>query len=407
MEISVVIQNNFPNDREIRTEKITKSINTLGHSATILARNSQTDPGRGTIHSDSLPAEEVLPYATVRRFSWMAGTRFGSVVLAPIPFNPFWLLWMTLEFRRQKPDLVIAADLRAGLTAVIAARVFGIPIIVDLRENFPEFAKQLSSEGFVDAVTMNPRFVAFLERVLIRLSDHVWVVIEEKKWALVERGVPNEKISIVSNTPLRTDVSEDTECPYPEDSFEGFSLVYAGLINDFRGLDLMIDGVDELVSKGQTDVYLIIAGDGPHREQLERKAAELAVTDNVLFTGWIDSEQIPAFLKSGDIGVIPHRVNGYTHTTVPNKLFDYMAAGLPVLTTNAAPIRRIVRDVECGRVLPSNPTGEDVAEAVTELRKSDSFCDYVDNGRDAIDDRFNWDRETDQIRADITALTEG
>jgi len=402
MDIGIAIKNNFPADREVRARKIAKSLHQDGDDVRIFARNDRSDPARGQIADSFPPTRERLSYATVHRFSWGVRTALGSVITAPIPFNPFWILWLILQFRRTGIDVVVASDLRAGSCAVVAAKLAGVPVVVDLRENHTELVRVLPRSSLLDRIVKHPGLIALVERTVIAGADQLWVVTPERK-----RDLPSNatgRTHVVSNTPLLSEIESRTDGGAPVDvSPDRQTLVYVGLLNDFRGLDPVIESLELLVDSG-LEVELIVAGEGPHRLSLEAKARLIGVSDRVQFIGWIDAEDVPAFLAAGDIGLVPHDVNSFTNTTVPNKLFDCMSVGIPVATSNMDSVARIVEDVGCGRVFRPDSSPPCVAATLRSMLTDDNLAEMGRRGRAAVLEEYKWQREAGRIRRTLDSL---
>lgn len=407
MEIGLVIANNYPLDREVRTKRVSKTLDDNDHSVTVFGYNSRSDAARGTIQGEFLPTTDRLEYANVLRFSWLVSVPVLSFLTRPLPFNPLWLAWMIIGFAREDVDLVVACDIRAGPTAIVAAKLLGIPVIVDVRENFPEYAKLLSTGSLVDRIQHNELIVRRLEEFVFRQADEVWVVTEERRDSLDVRLRNQANITVVKNVPSLAESQQDTSRAVEPigSTRSGFTFVYVGVINDYRGLDPIIEALGHVES--HDGIHVIIAGEGPHRPALERLATRLGVQDSVTFTGWIDSEEVPAFLNSGDVGLIPHDVNAFTNTTLPNKLFDCMLQGLPVLATDMAPVSRIVRETGCGRIIPRNAEPEDITSIMTDMMQTDSLLEMGENGRRAVETRYNWEVESKTVLESVERVSRG
>lgn len=413
MKVGIVTISNFPTGRQIRTESIAKAIDSDGSEAVVFARNTRSDPARGNVKAELDDREETLPYALVRRFSWLSSTRLFGLVTAPIPVNPFWILWLSIGFSRRDIDIAVAGDLRSGLPTAIAGRLLGIPVVFDLRENYVGLAQALPVDSPVDYLVQNPTAIGALESVTIRLADAVWVVVDERRDQLLDQGVSPEKVTVVSNTPDlsnegESDPAVDQTSASVEREFEwpGFTLVYVGVVNEFRGLDLMLEAIAHLRREGDESIHLAIAGEGPYRETLERRTGRLGVSEQVTFVGWLDPARIPAFLATGDVGVVPHRVSPLTEYTIPNKLFDYMMAELPVLTRDITPIRRIVEENDCGCVLPADATPSETATRIRRLRDAE-LSRLGRNGREAVEEEYNWSTDAARVRESLARLHEG
>jgi len=410
MNAGIVMQDNFPVDRQIRSKRIARSLDEDGSDVVIFARNTGTDPAKGELGTETRPKTEQLSYALVRRFSFLSSTPLFKIITAAVPLNPAWILWLLLVFSEHDIDVVVAGDLRTGISAAVAAKLLGIPVVLDLRENYVGLAKSIPADSLLDRIVQNEQLIGLLEQSTIKLADIVWIVVEERREELIASGVPPSKLVVVSNTPELGQQQEPNGGAESTDdeaelyNWPGFTLVYVGVLNEFRGLDLMIEAIAALREQGNDSVHLAIAGDGPHKESLERRSRKLGVTEQVTFLGWIDSEQVSAFLASGDVGVIPHRVTPLTEQTVPNKLFDCMMVGLPVLARDMAPIRRIIESERCGWVLPRGVAPAETAAKISEIQTMD--IEHIgENGRKAVEQRYNWEHEAKQVTESLRALT--
>ena len=400
MNVGLVVQNNFPEAQEVRARKIAESLSREGHDIDVFARNTARNPHSEAVRDD--PACEQLSYATVRRFSWLFPGAMHELLTAPVPVNPFWTVWLTRQFRRASIDVAVVGDIRLGIPTIAAARIVDVPVVVDLRENYPEWARVLPRESLVDHFALNPTMIGAIERLVVRLADKAWVVVEERRQELLARGVPDEKLRVVSNTPALDELEGNDDTA----SFDwpGFTFGYLGMLDEFRNLQIAIEALAEAVTE-EPDVRLVIGGEGPYRSALERRARTLGVAERVVFAGWIDPEDAAAFRRSWDVGLIPHEPNAFTDTTVPNKLFDYMAAGLPVLATDTAPVARIVAEADCGVTVPRPATPSRFATAMCELRRSAGTAEYGTNGRAAVRDTYNWKHESEVVSASLAELT--
>jgi hypothetical protein len=113
--VGIVVQDNYPLDRDVRTRKMAKSLTGSGATVSVFARNSLDDPDLGAIRDEHPPRSEDIGYAQVYRFSWLLSTWLFPLVTAKLPVNPFWMLWLALRFRGADLDAVVACDVRAAL----------------------------------------------------------------------------------------------------------------------------------------------------------------------------------------------------------------------------------------------------------------------------------------------------
>ena len=402
MHVGIPIENNFPEAQEVRARRFARAFDAAGHDVTILARNTATDEEREAARRD--PPRERLAYATVRRFSLLFGTPLHALLTLPVPVNPLWVVWLLVECRRADVDALVVGGIRVSVPAIVAGRLLGVPVAVDVRENYAEWARTLPKESLADRVQTDPRLVGAVERLSVRLADAVFVVVEERREGLVAEGVDPGKVHVVGNTP---DLAEATEFDalaadgdgtgddVPDYDWPGFAMVYLGYVQELRGLDTLVEAVPYILEAGE-EVHLVVGGEGDHKPTLEALVRERGLEEYVHFAGWVEPEHGPAFLASGDVGVIPHRLSPFTHTTVPNKLFDYMLVGLPVLATAMRPVERIVTEEECGRIIPEGTSPAEVAEVVVDLKRGDRERMGA-NGRRAVEERYNWSRDAGRL----------
>lgn len=398
MNVGIITSNNYPTDREVRTRKIAKSLDQNGDEVYILCRNTTSDPARGEFDSDIESTRESLDYATVLRFSWFKGTPVFDMVTAPLPFNPLWILWIVVTLWREDIDVMVGTNLRAGPAGIIASKLLGRPVIVDIQENHVELAKRLPKETIFDNLAHNPKVISSIEQFIYKFADEIWVVTEERREVMGGDVANSGRVCVVRNVPYLQELNEySAQETLPSFDWPGFTLVYVGVLNDFRGLDLILKALaDDATSD---EVSFAIGGEGPYRDTLEATASRLGISDRVFFEGWIDSENVPRFLESGDVGVIPHEVNAFTNTTVPNKLFDMMIAGLPILATNMKPVEHVIEDVECGTVVPPDETA--VAKAIEDFRFEEDLNQMGQNGRGAVRQQYNWETASESMISSV------
>jgi glycosyltransferase involved in cell wall biosynthesis len=98
------------------------------------------------------------------------------------------------------------------------------------------------------------------------------------------------------------------------------------------------------------------------------------------------------WIKATDIGVIPHRDTEFIRTTVPNKLFQYMAASAMVIVSDVGPLSRIAEETDCGvSFRPDSPV--DFAEAIRQwLKRTEERIERGRKGRKAVEERYCWEK---------------
>lgn len=386
LKIGIVIDVDYPHVGEVRPRKLARSFRQSGHEVVFVSWNSR-----------QRPATEILPDGIVHRFGYLLRSRCFRLASATFPANPFWVAWIMSVAHRQGLDCLIVSNLRLALPAIMAGKLLRLPVVVDLQENTPEVVKLYAKTRWVHYISKNSWLVKALDRLCASLADHVWVVTPERIEYLPRRVRSQARVSVVSNTPGLEEVAP----PKEPRTGSGFDLVYVGLFAPGVGsVELILDALADVVARDKR-VRLLIGGG----TQLEAQVKEMGLADNVVFAGMIPPDQLTAWLQRGDLGVIAYNVNPSTNTTISNKLFHYMAAGLAVLSTDMAPTRRIIEEAGCGAIIPQNTTPQQLAELILAMKDSPlELAAMGQRGRQAVLDKYNWETDFSQAQKTICAL---
>lgn len=308
------------------------------------------------------------------------------------------------------PDVIVgsSAHLLAGLAALVAARRLRVPWVLEVRDFWPSALVDL---GAIKRGGMTHRALLRLERYLYERAARIVSVPPNGTLRLRELGLRTGTLVHVPNfsaAPASTDDASPTATAMPPTldaafgAFAGrFILVYAGSLGQAQGWQSALEALAEL---GHTDarraaaIGLILIGDGVQRAALERSITELGL-DNVLIHGPIDKAAVPAALARADAGVLQLGDAGFLkYGLSPNKLFDYFAAGKPVLIASAHPT--IVDEAGAGlRYEPGDPGA--FTEAVTRLMElpADERRRMGERGRELVRTRYSIGAVTDTYEA--------
>jgi glycosyltransferase involved in cell wall biosynthesis len=366
---------------DVRTEKICAALTAGGHDVHILARNKK----RSSV-------TESLPEATVHRMSplSLAGPTFDRILGFPAFFNPRWIRLVGRATRELRPDVIIVRDLPLCPLAIAVGRWYGVPVILDMAENYAAMMQEIWDAGRqrpFDFVIRNPRAVSSVEAYCLRRIETVITVVEESSERLIAAGLPAHRTAVVSNTPSRQRVVAAQPRDY--DTAAPLRIVYLGLMEIPRGIEQLIAAVG-LMHRGGHDVLLSLIGAGRDERIFHEQVADSSLSSVVEFHGYVPNKRALELVAAADVGVVPHHANDSWNSTIPNKLFDYMAVGLPVVSSDAIPAARVVRETGAGEVFRSG----DASDLARALR---IFADPVkrraagEAGRAAVLDSYNWE----------------
>ncbi len=391
MNILYIWDGDYPWD--IRVDKVCTSLQKEMHKLHIICRNLKrnllTDSYNGaTLHR--------LPYLP----AWLGS--LNNFFSFPAFFSPVWLLRIYNVAKSQHCDCIIVRDLPMALAGILIAKLTHVPCILDMAECYPEMLRcawKFEKLSLSVILVKNPWYADIVEQIVMKYISHVWVMIEESKERLLRLGVDVKKISIVSNTPI-VERFEELHLPARNDNL--YHMIYVGLLNPSRGLDTVLDAIFLYIKKS-ADFHFTIVGSGKHEDFLKNKVKELQLERFVTFLGWVRNEDVPRLIAKSDVGIVPHHNCGHWANTIPNKLFDYMASGKPVIVSDVAPMKRIVDQVGCGRVYQDyNPIN--LSDIMLELNNTELRQQLANNGMAAIKNQYNWATEEIVMFSSINSL---
>ena len=378
---------------DIRVEKVSETLMDNGVAVHVLARNRRRSPrkeqaGRLAIHR--LPA---LPH-------WMGP--LNDLVSFPAFLNPLWARSALSTGREIGADLIIVRDLPLAPLALWAGRRLGIPVVLDMAEAYPEMIRNVWLFGpwkLRNVLIRNPKLAEQVERYVIRRIDRILVVVEESRDRLISLGVDPARITIVSNTPDPGRFRPAQAAPGNNPTLRA---TYVGLLGYSRGLEVAIRGLAAHRAQGGT-ATLELYGTGKAEPKLRALARELRLEEVVRFHGWLDNRELPRVMTEADVCVVPHRVCGHWQATIPNKLFDYMAAGKPVLVSDVKPMARVVGRTGAGLIFRDNDPA-DFARCLGLLADPKLRQDLGMQGRHAVETEYRWEQDATRLVSAIREL---
>ena len=170
-----------------------------------------------------------------------------------------------------------------------------------------------------------------------------------------------------------------------------YILLYQGYINPGRGIEKMI-----LAAKYLPNYSFVIIGDG-YKLKSYKSIKEKNNINNFHFIGKIPFENLLEYTASADVGVmLIQPINKSKRLTLPNKVFEYMAAGIPVLTNHLPEASSIIKEEKCGFII-DDETPEIIASQIKSIPLN-KLNELGENGQKAIQNKYNWDNEFKSIK---------
>jgi glycosyltransferase involved in cell wall biosynthesis len=233
-----------------------------------------------------------------------------------------------------------------------------------------------------------------LERFVYRRADHIVVVTGGWTDHFKALGISDDKVSVIANgvdvdKMVVTEPSERlrAEFGFPQDRL---TAIYAGAHGPANGLDQLLDAAAEL-----RDVDIVLIGAGTERDRLI-ELVESRKISNVRFMEPVPKAELARVLAACDIGIhILAPWDLLQQGLSPNKLFDYMAAGLPVVSNCAPGLQAVIADGECGRL--SQPDDFTAALRAVAAASPEERRRWGATGRAIVAERFSRTAAADRL----------
>jgi len=176
-------------------------------------------------------------------------------------------------------------------------------------------------------------------------------------------------------------------------------IIYLGGMSKIRGLVEVAQGFAEVVQKHANWKLCLVGSYSPASFETELRdlVKKLGVGANVEFIAWVPYDEKEKLSSQAAMGVITYLPYSNNTSCLPNKLFDYMLVGLPVIASNFPLYREVVEGSQCGLIVdPSKP--QEIATAMEYLiEHPDEARRMGENGRRAVLEKFNWEKESQQL----------
>lgn len=373
-----------------RHHELARGLAVRGHRVTVIASpisyltGSVTEPTR-PISSNEGGIRIIRTYATraIHR----------SFLHRMIGFFSFMLSSFWAGVRVRDVDLVwgTSPPIFQGLTALFLARLKGVPFLFEVRDLWPAFAVQVG----VLHNTLLIRLSEWLERFLYQNADQMMVNSPGFIDHVQSRGA--RQVVLIPNgaDPRMFDPAANGHAFRQAHQLgDQFIVLYAGAHGMSNDLGIILEAAHAL--RDEPGIVFVLLGDGKEKPALQARARDLNLT-NLRFVPSIPKADMPEALAAADVCVAILKPIPMYATVYPNKVFDYMAAGRPLIMAIDGVARQVVEQAEAGLF---SPPGDPVrlAEAVRQLAADPLRARQMGaNGRQYIEQHFDRAKLADQL----------
>lgn len=248
---------------------------------------------------------------------------------------------------REPADIVFATStpLTAGLPGVAARLLARRPFVFEVRDLWPELPRAMG-------LVRNPVLLwlmSALEWACYRTADRLIGLSPGIIEGIERRGVERGRIALVPNGCDLDLFSSSGAAQRPAGVRDDQLLaVFCGTHGLANGLDAILDAAAVLAARGRDDIRMLLVGQGREKPALVERARRERL-DNIIFLDPVSKTRLGELLAGADLGLqCLLNVPAFYYGTSPNKFFDYIAAGLPVLNNYPGWLAEVIEENDCG-----------------------------------------------------------
>jgi len=317
--------------------------------------------------------------------------RFRMLFKRGFLFYAFYNIRLYFYLLFHKYDILVSNDLDTLLPNWLVSKLKRIPLIYDSHEYFTG-VPEIQNRPFVKLVWKSIEKSIFPHlKYIMTVSDSIAELYntEYNIRPITVRNCSRRADGIISYTREKIGVDPDH-----------LLLILQGTgINMNRGGEELVDAVSQ--SEG---VSLLVAGSGDMLDMLKRKVTDLCLNDRVKFIPKVSWEKLLCYTKSADAGVsLDMNTNINYEFSLPNKLFDYIVAGIPVIASDLPEIRKIIMDNKCG-ILISEVIPVNISSAIKKLRDNPALLAELKKKSLVASEIINWEIESEKVKSLYTRV---
>ncbi|HDQ15978.1 MAG TPA: glycosyltransferase [Bacteroidetes bacterium] len=382
MRIGMVLDKRFPPDARVENEA--GMLIQAGYSVLIVCY-----PASGHNHSNHKGIKLV---EINRPKKWIRNGRalIGSILDV---YTKKWASYIHQFIEDNKIDILHVHDLYMALAAIQAAGKSGVPIIVDLHENYPAAIRTYNwANKLPHKILVRPQQWRSLEERIFRQIDGLIVLSEYYKNQLMQRyPFLNESQFVVY--PNLPSIKEFEQYPILDDLIDTsgrFTLLYFGAIAERRGIFTVLEALPRLVAKIPEILVLLIGPvDKADQTRFKNYLHNPELQGHIIHYRWKDIRYLPSYITKSDVCLSPIIKNEQHESGVANKIFQYMLFEKPLLVSNCVPQEEIVNKYQCGLSFESQSTGDLIEKTLILYNNRNLRQTIGKNGRTAVLEKYN------------------
>lgn len=383
--ILYIFKGKYPWD--IRVDKFTKSFIQSGFNVIILSR-----------WVPNLAETEEFDNLIIKR----VGFHLPAYLSLPISNNPIWKYGIKNAINDFNPSIIIARDIMLAEAAADIGHALNKPVLMDMAEHYPAAMrewKKYNKNFLLNFLVHNLKIPDLFEQNSVKKMDGIITVCQEQNERLIKTySYLENKIQIVHNTPelnFSENIRIGSSSPPVIFGHHGNMSAEKSVINLVKGF--------VLAAQHNKSIKLLLAGAGEDYEEVKQIIFTSNLNDRVILTGEYKYNNLKSILSGIDIGVIPYQVNDFNNYTIHNKVFDFFAAGKPIIYSPCKPLIRLNNETNTGFIL-ENTEPETISNMLLKIVEFNPEK-MSENSLNSFKNKYNWNIDSSNLLNFISRYT--
>jgi len=278
----------------------------------------------------------------------------------------FTALWASINLKRPDVIYAVSTPLTVGFLGYCLSRLKRAPFVFEVTDIWPDAAV---ATGVVSNQALI-RAAQWLEMFCYRKAARIVVLGQVARAHILQKGVPADKVTVITNGVDESLFQQpaageaDSAEMRRKLGFDGHLVcMYLGAHGAYNALWTIIEAAEAL--RDDPQYLFVLVGDGDEKAHLQRMVQERNL-GNVRFLPPVPRAQTPALLRAADLFLLPNRRGEFYTMNLPNKLFDFLASGRPIVVAGYGETANLIQQAGAGRVVPAED-GAAMTQAVVEL----------------------------------------
>jgi len=307
-----------------------------------------------------------------------------------ISFVRFMFLSTYISLKQKNIQLVFATStpLTVGFPALMLKWIKKIPFVFEVRDLWPEVPIQMG--GINNSILK--KIAIWFEKLIYKNAKHIIALSPGMKEGVISRGIDEGKVSMIPNmSKIDKFWKREKNAAIAKEfgiDLNKFNVIHFGTMGIANGLDYIINAAKFLRDDGIDDINFILLGKGGVKDSLVKATKE----NNLQSVIFIDAQPmsiVSEIVNLCDVSIVPFKNIPILQTNSPNKLFDSLSAGIPIIVNSAGWTKKLVEEFHCGvYVDPEMP--DSLATELVKLQQNSTLLESMSvNARTLAENKYD------------------